>query len=79
MSLVSCAAHRVRALVLTLLQLMKRLLCLFQKRRRKPSGDLVDMQDVVVESAYPSSHNSVPPALNSSNSIQSSIIHRPIT
>lgn len=45
---VSFLVNRVKALVLLIVNIFKRAMCIFHKRRRKPSGDII-MESVVTE------------------------------
>lgn len=43
-----CMLNRLKALIWSILNVFRRALCILQKRRRKPSGDVV-MENVVVD------------------------------
>lgn len=42
--------NRIKALILIIINVFKRVMCIFHKRRRKPSGDII-MESVVTESS----------------------------
>ncbi len=48
---ISFFVNRIKALILVVLNLFKRVMCIFHKRRRKPSGDII-MESVITESGH---------------------------
>lgn len=48
---VAFVLHRMKALVLLIVNILKRVMCIFHKRRRKPSGDII-MESVVTEKSF---------------------------
>ena len=46
---IACIINRVKSLILAILNLFKRVVCIFHKRRRKPSGDEIMMENVVID------------------------------
>lgn len=47
---ISYFVNRIKGLILIILNVFKRVMCIFNKRRRKPSGDVI-MECVVTESS----------------------------
>lgn len=47
---VSYVVNRIKGLILIILNMFKRVMCIFNKRRRKPSGDVI-MESVITESS----------------------------
>lgn len=45
---ISYVVNRIKGLILIILNMFKRVMCIFNKRRRKPSGDIV-MESVVTD------------------------------
>lgn len=56
---ISYVVNRIKALVLIVLNLFKRVMCIFHKRRRKPSGDII-MESVVTDSTNRGREKMVP-------------------
>jgi len=57
---VSCIVNRVKSLLIMVVTLFKRVLCIFQKRRRKPSGDEIIMENVVIDNCKRNQDQFVP-------------------